>query len=183
VRHLLYCGTTLQVPCWQKSLFCVRNYQVTALDSSWLSLNPWSPAFFFSTVNGWQLLSNKFSSCSQSQFRFFFKHSSVCPLSYLLTDLCIIWKPLFVMNVCVCRLPLPPMQLAGTCTFMGLLHPSQLAVEERFLKMNAPQILRQYHHHLDRVEDRDFMFSLRCNHIGQYLLKKMSCCRTCGQQR
>jgi len=50
-------------------------------------------------------------------------------------------------------------QLAGTWTVMGLLHPSQLAVEERFLKMNAPQILRQYHHHLDRVEARATVFT------------------------
>ena len=42
---------------------------------------------------------------------------------------------------------------------MGLLHPSQLAVEERFLKMNAPQILRQYHHHLDKVEARAAVFT------------------------
>jgi len=65
-----------------------------------------------------------------------------------------------VCNECVvCRLPLPPVQLAGTWTVMGLLHPSQLAVEERFLKMNAPQILRQYHHHLDRVEARATVFT------------------------
>jgi hypothetical protein len=42
---------------------------------------------------------------------------------------------------------------------MDLLHPSQLSVEERFLKMNAPQILRQYHHHLDRVEARAAVFT------------------------
>jgi len=65
-----------------------------------------------------------------------------------------------VCNECVvCRLPLPPVQLAGTWTVMGLLHPSQLAVEERLLKMNAPQILRQYHHNLDRVEARAAVFT------------------------
>jgi hypothetical protein len=51
------------------------------------------------------------------------------------------------------------MQLAGTWTVMGLLHPTQLAVEERFLRMDAPQILRQYHHHLDRVEARAAVFT------------------------
>jgi hypothetical protein len=35
----------------------------------------------------------------------------------------------------------------------------QLAVEERFLKMKDPQILRQYHHPLDRVEARAAVFS------------------------
>ncbi|GFG34443.1 hypothetical protein Cfor_05032 [Coptotermes formosanus] len=57
------------------------------------------------------------------------------------------------------ELSLPPMQLAGTWTVMGLLHPTQLAVEERFLRMDAPQILRQYHHHLDRVEARAAVFT------------------------
>jgi hypothetical protein len=39
------------------------------------------------------------------------------------------------------------------------LNTSQLAVEERFLKMKDPQILRQYHHPLDRVEARAAVFS------------------------
>jgi hypothetical protein len=39
------------------------------------------------------------------------------------------------------------------------LKPLQLAVEERFLKMKDPQILRQYHHPLDRVEARAAVFS------------------------
>jgi hypothetical protein len=51
------------------------------------------------------------------------------------------------------------MQLAGTWTVMGSLHRTQLAVEERFLKVNAPQILRQYSHRLDRVEARAAVFS------------------------
>jgi hypothetical protein len=50
-------------------------------------------------------------------------------------------------------------QLAGTWAVVGLLHPSQLAVEERYLKRSAPQILRQYHHHLDRVEARAAVFT------------------------
>jgi hypothetical protein len=42
---------------------------------------------------------------------------------------------------------------------MQSLKPAQLAVEERFLKMKDPQILRQYRHPLDRVEARAAVFS------------------------
>lgn len=57
------------------------------------------------------------------------------------------------------RLPLPVVQLAGEWTVMHSLQPVQLAVEERFLKMKAPQILRQYHHPLDRIDARSAVFS------------------------
>lgn len=42
---------------------------------------------------------------------------------------------------------------------MQSLHPIQLAVEERFLKMKEAHILRQNHHPLDKIEARAAVFS------------------------
>lgn len=57
------------------------------------------------------------------------------------------------------RVPLPPAQLAGEWTVVHALRPTQLAVEERFLKMKEAQVLRQNHHPLDKVEARAAVFS------------------------
>lgn len=55
--------------------------------------------------------------------------------------------------------PLPPVQLAGGWTVKHSRQPVQLSVEERFLKMKDPRVLRQYYHPLDRVEARAAVFS------------------------
>ncbi|XP_021936474.1 von Willebrand factor A domain-containing protein 8 isoform X2 [Zootermopsis nevadensis] len=57
------------------------------------------------------------------------------------------------------ELPLPLVQLAGGWTIMHSLPPTQLAVEERFLKMKEAHILKQNNHPLDKVEARAAVFS------------------------
>ncbi|PSN51375.1 von Willebrand factor A domain-containing protein 8, partial [Blattella germanica] len=52
-----------------------------------------------------------------------------------------------------------PANLAGRWTVNHPQPPMQLAVEERFLKISEPRVLRQYHHPLDRVEARAASFS------------------------
>ena len=59
----------------------------------------------------------------------------------------------------MCRFPLPPAQLAGGWTGKHFRQPIQLSVEERFLKIKDPRVLRQYYHPLDRVEARAAVFS------------------------
>jgi hypothetical protein len=63
-------------------------------------------------------------------------------------------------NGCVVyRLPLPLVQLAGGWTMMHSPHPTQLAVEESFLKVTENHILTQKDHPLDKVEARADVFS------------------------
>ena len=62
-------------------------------------------------------------------------------------------------SICEHIYPLPPAQLAGGWAVKHFRQPIQLSVEERFLKMKDPRVLRQYHHPLDRVEARAATFS------------------------